>query len=184
MNNEIKLFIDDEYKSIYASLNFNWEKGFKFKIEEINHQGLANSGVEQSILTNYAIELVNNVNDRIKNLIKDSQEKFGFIMQSNEIEDYIKKSINNSNAYLEKMEKDLFDYFCKKKMPLVESCKMRLRNIKLNNKATLDKIKNEMILINKSKNIKKKVKFDKKDIINYVLVALGIIVSIFSIIFA
>ncbi len=185
MRNEIKLFIDDEYKNIYASLNVNWLKGFKSKIEEISHQGLANSGVEQSILTNYAIELVNNVNEKIKNLLKDSQEKFNFVMQSNDIEDYINKSINNSNGYLEKMEKDLIDYFDKKKMPLVESCKMQLKNAKLNNKAALDKIKKEMILINKSKNVKKKDKFDKKDIINYGLAILGIIVSIIlAIIFA
>lgn len=185
MGNEIKLFIDDEYKSIYASLNVNWQKGFKNKIEEISHKGLANSGIEQSILTNYAIELVNSVNEKIKNLLKDSQEKFNFVMQSNDIEDYINKSINSSNDYLEKMQEDLIYYFDKKKMPLVENCKMQLENAKLNNQEALEKIKKEMILINKSKNIKKKDKFNKKDIINYALAILGIVVSIaLAIIFA
>ncbi len=188
MGNEIKLFIDDEYKSIYASLNVNWQKGFKNKIEEISHKGLANSGIGQSILTNYAIELVNNVNEKIKNLLKDSQEKFNFVMQSNDIEDYINKSINNSNGYLEKMEKDLIDYFDKKKMPLVESCKMQLRNAKLNNKADLEKIKKEMLLINKGKQkIEKKASqkfFSKGDIIGIIGIVVAIILFILGLIFA
>ena len=96
---------------------------------------MANSGIEQSILTNYAIELVNSVNEKIKNLLKDSQEKFNFVMQDKDIENYINNSINNSNNNLEKMQEDLTYYFDKKKMPLVESCKMQLRNAKLNYKA-------------------------------------------------
>ena len=188
MNNEIKSFIDDEYKNIYANLNVNWLKGFKRKIEEVSHKGLANSGVEQNILTNYAVELVNNVNEKIKDLLKDSQEKFNFVMQSNDIEDYINKSINNSNGHLEKMQKDLIDYFDNKKMPLAESCKIQLRNAKLNNKAALDKIKKEMILINKSKQeIEKKASqkiFSKGDIIGIISIVVAIILFILDLIFA
>lgn len=188
MGNEIKLFIDDEYKSIYDSLNVNWQKGFKNKIEEISHKGLANSGIEQSILTNYAIELVNSVNEKIKNLLKDSQEKFNFVMQDKDIENYINNSINNSNNNLEKMQEDLIYYFDKKKMPLVESCKMQLRNAKLNNKAALDKIKKEMILINKSKQEKEKQTsqkfFSKGDIIGIISIVVAIILFIFGLIFA
>lgn len=42
----------------------------------------------------------------------------------------------------------------------------------------LEKIKKEMVLINKCKDNKKGEKFDKKDIINYVLAILGMIISI------
>lgn len=165
MSNEIELFIDEEYKNIYISLNVDWLKGFKSKTEKISYKGLANSGVEQSILTNYAIELLNNVNEKIKNLLEGSQEKFNFIMKNKKLEDYINKSIKNNNNYLEKMEKDLICYFNTKKNPLVESCKIQLRNAKFNNKISLEKIKKELILINKSKNKKSKWLSMKKIIV-------------------
>lgn len=131
-------------------------------MEKISHKGLTNSGIEQSILTNYAIELVNNVNEKIENLLKNSQEQFNFEMQSNDIEYYINKSISNSDDYLEKMQNDLIDYFDKKKMPLLESCKIQLRNAKLNNKASLEKIKKEIILINNGRIVKNKENLIKK----------------------
>lgn len=188
MNSEIKAFIDEEYKNIYVNLNVNWLKGFKSKLEEVSHKGLANSGIEQSILTNYAIKLVKDVNEKVKNLLIASQEKFNFEMQSNDIENYINKSINNSNNYLEKMKNDLVDYFGNKKMPLAESCKMQLSNAKLNNKALLEKIKKELILINKGKlKLEKPIvqkNFSKGDIIGIISIVVAIILFILGLLFA
>ena len=186
MDKEIKAFIDEEYRNIYNNLNVSWLKGLKSKKEEISHKGLANSGVEQSILTNYAISLVKDNNLKIKDLIEKSQKKFNFEMQIEEIEDYVNKSIDNNVSYLQKFEKELLEYFDKKKMPLVESCKMQFRNAKLNNKAELEKIKKELILINKSKKSKseEKKRFSKGDIIGIISIIVAIILFILGLIFA
>lgn len=164
MNKKIKTFINEEYKTIYDNLNVNWQKGFKNKLSELYSEGIINSGMSQIILTNYAIELVKDINVKIKKLLIESQEKFNFEMSCKDIEDYINKSIDNSNDYLQKMQNDLLDYFDKKKMPLVEDCKMQLRNAKLNNKVDLNKIKNELILIKKGKNKEK-----RKTIIKFIV---------------
>lgn len=177
MDKEIKAFIDEEYKSIYSSLNISWLKGLKSKKEEISHKGLANSGVEQTILTNYAIGLVKDNNLKIKELIEKSQKNFNFEMSIEDIENYVDKSIDNNVNYLQKFEKELLEYFDKKKMPLVESCKMQFRNAKSNNKSELEKIKKELVLINKGKKIR--VKDEKKELnIGYVIGVVGILVSI------
>ena len=185
MNDDVKVFVDERLKKIYNSLSANWQKGFRINIEKISAKGLSDSGMFQNILTNYAIKLVSDVNEEVKNILNECQEKFDFIMSSENIEEYINRSINNSNYHLELMQSDLIDYFDKKKIPLVESCKLQLRNAKINNKSTLEEIKKEMILVNKNKNNKMKDKLNKNDIINYGLTILGIIVSIvLAIIFA
>lgn len=66
--NNLKLKFKNGLIFKVADTNVNWLKGFKSKLEKISHKGLANSYIEQSILTNYTIKLVNNVNEKIENL--------------------------------------------------------------------------------------------------------------------
>lgn len=188
MNKEIKAFIDEEYESIYKGLNVNWLIGIRNKKQEISRKGLANSGIEQKMLTDYAIDLVNDINLKIKNLIEKSQDKFNFEMSKEDIENYIGKSIDNNIKYLERFNNELLEYFESKKMLFVESCIIEFSNAKANNKAELEKIKKELILINKSKNTKEKKenrKINKANIIGIigiVVTIIGIIITIISII--
>lgn len=154
MNKKIKAYIDEEYTRIYSKLNVSWLKGSKLKKEEISHKGLANSGMEQKMLVDYAFSLIFESNMELRDLIEKSQEKFNFKMKKKEIEEYINRSVENNNSYLNIFEKDLLEYFENKKMPLVESCKSQFNNVRLNNKSELEKIKKELTLMNEGKKSK------------------------------
>lgn len=183
MKKEIKAYIDEKYKGIYSDVNISWLKGLKKKKEEIKHNGLANSGIEQKILIDYAFSLIYESNIKVKELIEKSQEKFNFKMPKKEIEKYINKSIENNISYLDKFEKELLEYFEDKKTPLVESCKIQFRNVRLNNTTELEKIKKEIILTNKRQK-KKQWHFNKSDIIGIISIIVAILLFILGLILA
>lgn len=186
MDKEIKAFIDEEYINIYRELNIAWKIGITKEKNKLREKGLSNSGFEQKQLCDYAINLVRNNDIKIKEFIENSQKKFDFIMTNEEIEKYFENSNKNNLKYLEMFEKELEEYFGENKMPLVENCKSRFKNAKASNKAELEKIKKELILINRSKKSKSKEKkrFSKGDIIGIISIIVAIILFILGLIFA
>ena len=182
MNRKIKEVIDEQYKKIYSSLDVKWQKEFKIKIEEMYASGLANSAISQSILTNYAVKLVKDTNEKIKVLLIDSQKKFNFIMSNNDIETYINKSIANSNNYLEKKQKELIEYFDKRKIKFLETYKIHFTTAKRNSKSQLEQIKIELLLMNESK-VNKNKSLSKGDIIGITSIVVAIIIAILNFLF-
>ncbi|MDD3340992.1 MAG: hypothetical protein PHN72_02165 [Bacilli bacterium] len=184
MNKELKSFIDDEFSNIYRSLNIEWKLGLRSKKEELLRKGLAHSGFEQSNLSDYAIELISKCNNSIKEFIEKNQEKFNFKMSNDEISVYIEKAKKNNTSYIDIFKKELEEYFKETQLPLIQSCNNKFANAKVNIDSSLDKIKRELILINKSSaNHKEKKGLSKENIIGIISIAIAIIFGVLSFIF-
>lgn len=185
MNKEIKSYLDKEYSAIYGGMNVSWQIGLKNKNEELIHKGLDRSGVAQTMLTSFAINLIKETNEKVEKLLERVQNEFNFKMSNDEIKEYINKSINNANTHIDRCYKDLKDYFDKKGVSLAkESMEMSFNNARGNLKLSLKRIEERLILINEGQkqNKKEKHKFSRNEIIIGIVVPL--IILILSLIFA
>lgn len=167
MSEEIKTIMEEEYNELYKQLNIKWQLEYKKKLIWLKEKGLINSGIEQKEMLGYIDNLVSDINIKINDLLNNIQDKFGFVMPIQEVNDYINKSIVNNSNYLEKFWNDLNEYYKKQSIMLTESNLIYFNNIKEINRQTLEKTRKEIITtinIKEKKNKENKFK-EKRDLI-------------------
>lgn len=178
MKKEVKEYMEKEYKKIYEDLNIGWQSGLRNKNLELMQKGLLNSGFEQQLLTSFSIKIINETIDKVNEMLEDSQNKFNFKLTRKEIDDYINKSIQNTNKYIDSFEKKLIQRFKEKNMPFTEVVTIALNNERSNAINNLQKVGEKINLINKGKKHQFNIAYVVPIVISAVLTIAGIIITI------
>lgn len=159
MNNEMKKYFEQEYKNIYKNLYIQWTKEFRNKQINLSTRGLTNSGIAEKNYMDLCYKIINDTNKKIENLINYTQKHFNRKMKNIEVKNYIKKSIQNNNNYIDTMKNDLSKLFKKSKLGLSETTLNNIINLNQTSTNNLNDIGEKVILVNNGKNETKKMNF-------------------------
>ena len=173
MNNEMKLYIYNEYQEIYKKLYIDYMLGLKNLNEDSLHRGLSNSGASMQIIFDFEKKLINQSISEIEKLLNYVQTKFNRTISKTEIEEFINKSIVTTNQHLDNMYTELVE----KTLNLAPSGTIELsfNNLRGNISNDLKKIEEKINLSNKGK---KKDKNNLIGIISIIVAVIGIIITI------
>ena len=166
----------EHYNDIFRNLYVQWKLQSKKKYEELQSNGLANSGVGAKNMYILMEELINKAIFDLQSLFNNLPTKYDRKISYKDLEEYKEKTISNIEGHINNMEKELKDENKKHLLYTAETNEIILNNLKNNSKNKIDKLFDEITNFSKGKKIEGLVIF------NIVFTILSFIIGIASLV--
>ena len=176
MQKNFKNDLETKYNDIFRNLYVQWKLQSKKKYEELQSNGLANSGVGAKNMYILMEELINKAIFDLQSLFNNLPTKYDRKISYKDLEEYKEKTISNIEGHINNMEKELKDENKKHLLYTAETNEIILNNLKNNSKNKIDKLFDEITNFSKGKKIEGLVIF------NIVFTILSFIIGIASLV--
>mgnify|MGYP007014982882 FL=1 len=176
MQKNFKKDLDTKYNDIFRNLYVQWKLQSKKKYEELQSNGLANSGVGSKTMYTLMEELINITICELQQLFINLPTTYNRKISLKEINEYKEKTLNNIEGHINSMEKELMHDYENKLLFIVETNQIFVNNLKSNSKNKIEKIFDEIVNLRKGKKIEGLVIF------NIIFTILSFLIGIASLI--
>ena len=176
MQKNFKNDLDTKYNDIFKNLYIQWKLQSKKKSEELQSNGLANSGVASKFMYTLMEELINKAICDLQQLFNNLPTKYNRKISFKDLGEYKEKTINNIDGHINNMEKELKSEYKDKLLFITESNEIYLNNLRGNSKNKIDKLFDEITNLRKGKKIEGLVIF------NIVFTILSFLIGIASLV--
>ena len=160
MIEQLKNDLETKYNDIFRNLYLQWKLQSKKKYEEIQSNGLANSGVGLKSMYILIEELINKAICDLQQLFNNLPAKYNRKIALKDLEDYKWETINNIDGHINNMEKELKDEYKNDLLLTTETSEVFLNNLKDNSQNKIDSLFDEIINLRKGKKIEGLVIFN------------------------
>lgn len=176
MQKNFKKDLDTKYNDIFRNLYVQWKLQSKKKYEELQSNGLANSGVGSKTMYTLMEELINITICELQQLFINLPTTYNRKISLKELNEYKEKTLNNIEGHINSMEKELMHDYENKLLFIVETNQIFVNNLKSNSKNKIEKIFDEIVNLRKGKKIEGLVIF------NIIFTILSFLIGIASLI--
>jgi hypothetical protein len=176
MQKNFKKDLDTKYNDIFRNLYVQWKLQSKKKYEELQSNGLANSGVGSKTMYTLMEELINKTICELQQLFINLPTTYNRKISLKELNEYKEKTLNNIEGHINSMEKELMHDYENKLLFIVETNQIFVNNLKSNSKNKIEKIFDEIVNLRKGKKIEGLVIF------NIIFTILSFLIGIASLI--
>ena len=176
MQKNFKKDLDTKYNDIFRNLYVQWKLQSKKKYEELQSNGLANSGVGSKTMYTLMEELINKTICELQQLFINLPTTYNRKISLKELNEYKEKTLNNIEGHINSMEKELMHDYENKLLFIVETNQIFVNNLKGNSKNKIEKIFDEIVNLRKGKKIEGLVIF------NIIFTILSFLIGIASLI--
>lgn len=176
MQKNFKKDLDTKYNDIFRNLYVQWKLQSKKKYEELQSNGLANSGVGSKTMYALMEELINKTICELQQLFINLPTTYNRKISLKELNEYKEKTLNNIEGHINSMEKELMHDYENKLLFIVETNQIFVNNLKGNSKNKIEKIFDEIVNLRKGKKIEGLVIF------NIIFTILSFLIGIASLI--
>lgn len=176
MQKNFKKDLDTKYNDIFRNLYVQWKLQSKKKYEELQSNGLANSGVGSKTMYTLMEELINKTICELQQLFINLPTTYNRKISLKELNEYKEKTLNNIEGHINSMEKELMHDYENKLLFIVETNQNFVNNLKSNSKNKIEKIFDEIVNLRKGKKIEGLVIF------NIIFTILSFLIGIASLI--
>lgn len=176
MQKNFKKDLDTKYNDIFRNLYVQWKLQSKKKYEELQSNGLANSGVGSKTMYTLMEELINKTICELQQLFINLPTTYNRKISLKELNEYKEKTLNNIEGHINSMEKELMHDYENKLLFIVETNQIFVNNLKGNSKNKIKKIFDEIVNLRKGKKIEGLVIF------NIIFTILSFLIGIASLI--
>lgn len=160
MQKNFKSDLDTKYNDIFRNLYVQWKLQSKKKYEELQSNGLANSGAGSKTMHALIEELINKAICDLQQLFNNLPTKYNRKISYKVLDEYKKKTINNIDGHINNMEKELKKEYENNLLFIAETNEIFLNNLKGNCKNKIEKIFDEITNLRKGKKIEGLVIFN------------------------
>lgn len=176
MQKNFKNDLDTKYNDIFRNLYVQWKLQSKKKYEELQSNGLANSGVGSKTMYALMEELINKTICELQQLFINLPTTYNRKISLKELNEYKEKTLNNIEGHINSMEKELMQEYENKLLFIVEINQIFVNNLKGNSKNKIEKIFDEIV------NLRKGKKMEGLVIFNIIFTILSFLIGIASLI--
>lgn len=176
MQKNFKNDLDTKYNEIFRNLYVQWKLQSKKKYEELQSNGLANSGAGSKSMYILMEELIDKALCDLQQLFNNLPTKYNREISFKDLDEYKEKTINNIDGHINNMEKEFKSEYNSKLLLIAESNEISLNNLRGNAKDRIDKLFNEITNLRKGKKIEGLVIF------NIVFTILSFLIGIASLV--
>ncbi len=176
MQKNYKNDLETKYNDIFRNLYVQWKLQSKKKYEELQSNGLANSGAGSKSMYIVIEGLINNAICDLQQLFNNLPTKYNRKISFKNLDVYKEKTINNIDGHINNMEKELKDEYKNDLLLTAETNEIFLNNLKGNSKNKIDKLFDEITNLRKGKKIEGLVIF------NIVFTILSFLIGIASLV--
>lgn len=176
MQKNFKKDLDTKYNDIFRNLYLQWKLQSKKKYEELQSNGLDNSGVGSKTVYALMEELINKTICELQQLFINLPTTCNRKISLKELNEYKEKTLNNIEGHINSMEKELMHDYENKLLFIVETNQIFVNNLKGNSKNKIEKIFDEIVNLRKGKKIEGLVIF------NIIFTILSFLIGIASLI--
>lgn len=176
MQKNFKNDLETKYNDIFRNLYVQWKLQWKKKFEELQSNGLANSGIASKFMYTLMEELINKAICDLQQLFNNLPTKYNRKISFKDLGEYKEKTINNIDGHINNMEKELKSEYKDKLLFITESNEIYLNNLRGNSKNKIDKLFDEITNLRKGKKIEGLVIF------NIVFTILSFLIGIASLV--
>lgn len=176
MQKNFKNDLETKYNDIFRNLYVQWKLQSKKKYEELQSNGLANSGVGSKSMYVLMEELINKAICDLQQLFNNLPTKYNRKISFKDLDEYKQKTINNIDGHINNMKKELKSEYKDKLLFITESNEIYLNNLRGNSKNKIDKLFDEITNLMKGKKIEGLVIF------NIVFTILSFLIGIASLV--
>lgn len=182
MQKNFKNDLDTKYSDVFRNLYVGWKFKSKKKYEELQLNGLTNSGVGSRIMYELIENLINKTIDDVQQLFNNLPEKYNRKISLKYLEEYKERTINNIDGHILNMNEELKNEYENKLLFITESNKVFLNNLKCNAKIKIEKLFDEVTNLRKGKKIEGLVIFNISfTILSFIIGIASLIVGIIGI---
>lgn len=160
MQKNFKNDLETKYNDIFRNLYVQWKLQSKKKFEELQSNGLANSGVGAKAMYQLMEELINKAICDLQSLFNNLPTKYNRNISSKDLNEYKEKTINNIDGHINNMEKELKNEYKNDLLFTAETYEIFLNNLKGNSINKVDKLFDEITNLRKGKKIEGLVIFN------------------------
>ncbi len=176
MQKNFKNNLETKYNDIFKNLYAQWKLQSKKKYEELQSNGLANSGVGSKAMYILMEELINKAIFDLQQLFNKLPTEYNRKISFKDLDEYKRKTITNVVGHINNMEKELKREYKEKLLFISESNEISLNNLSENSKDKIEKLFAEIANLRKGKKIEGLVIF------NIVFTILSFLIGIASLI--
>lgn len=176
MQKNFKNDLETKYNDIFRNLYVQWKLQSKKKYEELQSNGLANSGVGSKSMYKVTEELINIAICDLQQLFNNLPTKYNRKISFKDLNEYKEKMINNIDGHINNMEKELKNEYKNDLLFTAETNEIFINNLKGNSKNKIDKLFDEITNMRKGKKIEGLVIF------NIVFTILSFLIGIASLV--
>ena len=151
MQKNFKNDLDTKYNDIFKNLYIQWKLQSKKKYEELQSNGLANSGVGSKSMYILMEELINKAICDLQQLFNNLPTKYNKKISFKDLDEYKEKTAENIDEHINNMEKELKSEYKNNGLFTNESNAISLNSLRGNSKNKIDKLFDEITNLRKGK---------------------------------